>query len=463
MNTKKKIGGWPIASLLFVLTLAAVCFAEMAQALTLAGTLGSLALLANAPMVVPKEVTDALGEIKTGIKQSGDQITKIATDQEESSKKLKTLEEELERSTKELDKLRKQFLQRGSIGGSIRRPGFVTDECAQVLGANFILGNARAGRLEQVDATRREGLITVAKNFLGIEAKAALTTSEIPLPSNFGNQIRELIAEFGVARGQLMPYPLGQGTSRPPRMGTRPAFGSIAMSASFPEKAPTFTFASLEPHKIGGLVRLPRELDDQSIIPLGQFLARYGAIEFARAEDTWAFLADGTSTYENVVGIVKGCRNLSKTTSLGATKTSPSDATLANLRALRRQTSSRVLNTGKYYFNATWEARLRDFNTQADPNVFTINGTGGKARLDGYEIVWVEILTAYGEAAVADSPIAIFGDLSFWLFGERGLPRTDYSSDVFFTTDELAVRFIEELDFDYLATDAAATLLTAAS
>jgi hypothetical protein len=34
---------------------------------------------------------------------------------------------------------------------------------------------------------------------------------------------------------------------------------------------------------------------------------------------------------------------------------------------------------------------------------------------------------------------------------------------VFFVNDQLAVRFIEEIDFDYVAIDATAALITAAS
>jgi hypothetical protein len=38
----------------------------------------------------------------------------------------------------------------------------------------------------------------------------------------------------------------------------------------------------------------------------------------------------------------------------------------------------------------------------------------------------------------------------------------DTSEHVWFANDQLAVRFIEEIDFDYGASDAAAVLLTAA-
>src|SRR5947207_13850457 len=122
------------------------------------------------------------------------------------------------------------------------------------------------------------------------------------------------------------------GTALPVRMGNRPTFGSIAMSALITERSPTVTFASLESHKIGGIVRLPREIDEQSIVSMGQFLARYGAIEFARAEDQWGFLADGTSTFESVKGIVQTARDNSNTVVLASRKTKPRDATMAVFR-----------------------------------------------------------------------------------------------------------------------------------
>src|SRR5438132_3828315 len=80
---------------------------------------------------------------------------------------------------------------------------------------------------------------------------------------------------------------------------------------------------------------ISREIDEQSIVAMGQFLARYGAVEFARAEDQWGFLADGTSTYENVKGIVQIARDNNNKVTLASTKTKPSDATLADFRTLR--------------------------------------------------------------------------------------------------------------------------------
>ena len=303
-----------------------------------------------------------------------------------------------------------------------------------------------------------------ARQTLEVSSRAALTSGDIPLPTQYSGEFRELISEFGVSRRRMMRYPIGLGTARPARLGTRPAFGSIAMSAAIGEKSPTFDFASLESHKVGGIVRVPRELDEQSIVPMGQFLARYGAIEFARAEDTWAFLADGTGTYEGVKGVVRVAREGTRSVVLAAGKTKPSDATLDDLRAMRTKVNKAALN-GKlsaYYLDSTWEARLPAFRTAAEPNVYQ-RLPDGTALLDGYPVVWTDVLEAYGTVAAADKPLAVFGALSLWWMGEHGSPRMDQSEHVWFANDQLAVRFIEEIDFDYAAIDATSVLLTPAA
>jgi len=60
-------------------------------------------------------------------------------------------------------------------------------------------------------------------------------------------------------------------------------------------------------------------------------------------------------------------------------------------------------------------------------------------------------------------PVAVFGAMSFWWMGEHGTPRIDTTEHVYFANYQLAVRFIEEIDFDYAAVDAMAALITAAS
>src|SRR5258708_14318585 len=197
---------------------------------------------------------------------------------------------------------------------------------------------------------------------------------------------------------------------------------------------------------------------------MGQFLARYGAVEFARVEDTWGFLADGQSGYENVKGIVQIARDNTKTVVLASTKTHPSDATLADFRNLRTKVNKPALSgpLSAYYLASTWETPLPGFRTAAEQFCYQ-RLPDGSAVLDGYPIIWTDVMTAYGTAAAPDSPLAVFGAMSFWWMGEHGAPRIDTSEHVYFQNDQLAIRFIEEIDFDYAATDATAALLTAAT
>jgi HK97 family phage major capsid protein len=413
--------------------------------------------LAAAPLALTEEQVKELQGILTDIQGGWAELKNLPAS-------FKTMQDETGRLQQHLADVRRLMASRGNSIGRGRVPGLVSHECAGQLASAFILHCQKSDKLEALcsSAAQRDALMGFARNALGVTTRTALTAGDIPLPAEYGGEIRELISDFGVVRRRMFPYPIGMGTARPARMGTRPLFGSVAMSAPFTEKSPTVSFASLESHKIGGIVRLPREIDEQSIVALGQFLARYGAVEFARAEDMWGFLADGTPTYENVKGIVPIARDNGKTVALAAGKTKPSDASLDDFRAVRRQVNKAALNgrLSAYYLDTTWETRLSSFKTPQEPNVYQ-RLPDGSAVLDGYPIVWTDVLEPYGTAADADKPIAVFGALSFWWLGEHGTPRIDTSEHVWFANDQLAVRFIEEIDFDYAATDATAVLLTA--
>jgi len=414
-----------------------------------------------------EEFRKGLTEIKEGITKTDNSLTNV-------NAALKAVQDENERIQSEFTKLQRAYLNRRS--SLIHHPsppqrGMVSDECAAYLGSVFIQQCAKSGKLEllsQSSATR-DALLNTARQTLGLEVRTALTTTDIPLPVGYSGELRALIAQFGVIRQNMFPYPIGMGTSKPPRMGARPQFASIAMSAAIPEGSPSITFASLESHKIGGLVRVPREIEEQSIVPMGQFLARYGAVEFARAEDTWGLLADGSATYEQVKGVVQICtdsntNNTPTLVTLGPSKTSATDATLADFRQMRLGVKTPVLSTGCYYMNATWEQRLRQFKTTPDPMIYEQHGPKGRPTLDGYDVIWTEVLAPYTVGiANPNACLAVFGDLSYWWMGEHLSPRIDTSDQVFFVNDQLAVRFIEEIDFDYMDIQAASALKTAAS
>ncbi len=364
---------------------------------------------------------------------------------------------------------------------------FVTDDCARALTSVFVLETARLGeaamRALRRDESAHENLIRQSAECLGIELKgvnpaqirAALTTSEVPVPTVFVPQIIELVFAFGQARQYATVFPLGAGDVRLPRLKAGEddfgylGVGTAGMSQSVGEKRVTAELVTFTANKAGGLIRIPTELEEDTFIQLGQFLARYIARQLAKLEDKTLFLGDGTSTYANQTGVGKYCdTNTAYLLQLAAGKTKPSDATLDDFRNLRALVSAAVLGNmaangqtnAAYYLHPTWEPFLRGFNKY--PNFIVFENQNGRPMLDGWPVRWVGVSQAFQTAAAAAKYCAFFGDLSYWYLGERGQVRVEVSREVFFATDELAMRALERIDVEAMAVDAMATLETAA-
>jgi HK97 family phage major capsid protein len=374
---------------------------------------------------------------------------------------------------REVKRLRQQSLNGGNSG--VRWVGnkpFVTDDCASALTSIFVVGCSRIdGALATLvpDSGARERVISQARANLGIEMRTAMSGTEIPLPTVYAPQVVELVFKYGMARQHASVLPLGAGTVKWPRLKageddfTYYGAGTAGLSQPITEKRVAAEQVTFTANKAGGIIRLPTELEEDTFIPIGQFLARYIARQFAKLEDKTLFLADGTSTYASQTGVGPYCAaNPTYLLQLAGTKTKPSDATLADFRNLRSKVSAALLSGGfdaAYYMSPTFEPSLRAFNSY--PNFVVFTNDNGKPMFDGWPVRWVGVTQPYLTSAAASSYIAFFGDLSYWYLGERGVPRIEVSRDVYFSTDELAMRALERIDVEAMGIDAMAALQTA--
>jgi HK97 family phage major capsid protein len=393
-----------------------------------------------------EELTATLGDIKSGV----DNLRNIVNGHGDD---LVTLR-------RDLDGLRRTQAQR-ALPAAPAKAGQVSDDCARHLAALVIAGALKAGRLDTLPAGPRDVLHGLCKDILGGEMKAALTTSDVPLPILYSGEIVELVSQYGAARRHGTVYPLGVGVVKLPRLKTDPAFGLVAMSASVTEKSPQIEFVTFTASKWGGLVRLPAEIDADSIVAMGQFIARYAARQLAKIEDTVFFTADGSGTYDSLEGLTKSTITNSKVVQMASTKTKYSDSTLANWRALRAVPDAAVLASGRYYCHPSFDQHLASFNVSGD-KPYSANGAQG-ATLDGFPVRWVDVLPAYSTSANASKVFALFGDLSYQYLGVRGGVNIAASIDAGFATDEILVRALERFTIGLMATGAVGGLQTAAS
>src|SRR2546426_7487541 len=169
-------------------------------------------------------------------------------------------------------------------------------------------------------------------------------------------------------RSTLFPYTTlfrSTGVVKLPQLKTDPAIGLIAQSASVGEKSPQTAWVTFTAEKYGGLVRVPSELDADSIVAIGQFIARYAARQIAKIEDV-VFFTNDDSTYGAIEGLTKSTITNSKVTQMASTKTHYSDATLANIRAIRAVVDAAAIAMGSYYMHPSFEQHLSGLNTAGD-------------------------------------------------------------------------------------------------
>ncbi len=393
-------------------------------------------------------------------------IQKSQAAQEKNWALVKELPEQVVKITTDLNSFEKQFalMRSGQLRerrAAVRATQTVSDECAANIIACCLATRLKAaGNLEAKQADLYAGIY---KEITGEEWKTALASSDIPLPTEYRGEVVELVSAFGDARKYGTVIPLGTGTVNLPRMGTDPTFGLIATSGSVGEKSPTAVNVTFTPQKFGGLVRIPSELDDDSIIGLGQFIARYAARQMAYCEDWQFFRSTGAGSGLNgsVEGLCVSTITNSKVTQQASTKTKYSDATLAQIRLIRSQVDAAALGMAAYYCHPTFEQHFSGLNTAGD-KPYQLSGLKG-ATLDGFPIRWVDAMPAYSTSANVSKVFLLFGDLSYQYLGLRGSMRFESSAEAAFATDEILVRALERMTIGLMATGAVSGLQTAAS
>ena len=382
----------------------------------------------------------------------------------------------IEAESKALQAKFDQHLRQG-IGARAVRPPLLTgqsvsDECARHLAAIYIVAAANQGQLDRVGPNNRDFLMGHVRDRLGIEVKyTPLTTSEIPLPTEYQAEVVALLGEYGTARRFGTVFPLGTGTVKLPRMSTNPAFGLLTMSSAVTSKAPAFAPVTFAAEKFGGLVVLPSEIEEDSIVAMGQFIAWYCAYNMALVEDQVFWMNLDAATYGAVGGLCASTITNSKITQMAGTKTHYSDLTLAHLRDVRSVPDAGAIRRGAYFMHPTFEKHLAGLNTAGDkpynPQA-QIAGRGTQPfttgpTLDGFPINWIDMLPAFTTGVNVSKVCVLFGDPRYQYLGLRGGVRFDVSREAAFITDETCFRAIERFTIGLMATGAVAGIETAAA
>jgi HK97 family phage major capsid protein len=419
-------------------------------------------------ILTPEQVKE-FGEILDGLKEYRSVLPKLKNaphDIEQLGKKLERLDE-LQRT---VDNLRRMGL--GGGGREIVPAGsFVSDNCARALVGLAIVAGHRKGNFDLLESGKRETIMSMGKSFLGeAQFKTALSSSDIPLPVGYSGEVVALVGMYGSARRYGTVFPAGSGQLKLPRLKTDPAFGLLGQSTPITEKSPQTEWVTFNAEKFGGLIRLPSEMDEDSVIALGNFIADYAARQIALSEDWQFFVSTGVGSGVNgsVEGLCTSVVTNSKTTVSGSLG-SPAEFTLAHFRAVRTVPAASALRQGAYYLHPTFEPLLASFNNSTNGRPYNpnaqIQGTGAQPfvvgpTLDGFPIRWIDVMPVYSTSDVLSTVHVLFGDARFQYLAPRGGVRFQTSVDAAFETDEILMKAVERFTIGLMATGAMGGLIT---
>lgn len=287
-----------------------------------------------------QEVLDLIEEKTTGdkelIKKSTEDIKQLnsgITEVQEATK-------ELQKQVRQIHSFRKDKLfEGGKYNGVFSSPQEAKAFALLVMAATMSGHKQLEGRYDQVKKSLDEiGLEPYwvdtggKKDMVGSSQTgggAIVTVEQVPT-------IIKLLETYGKYRANALNMPMGAGQTLVPKIDgllevTCPGEGQTAT-----KKDPTIATVALTPKTLVALTAYSLELEEDSMVALGELLADLFARSFAYYEDLCGFLGDGTSTYFGFQGIA------------GALKAV--DGTIGNIKSL-------VVGTG----NAYSELTLADF------------------------------------------------------------------------------------------------------
>lgn len=293
------------------------------------------------------------------------------------------------------------------------------------------------------------------------------------VPPEFSTDIIDLRETYGVARQVARVVPMSSDTlTIPRRTGGLTAY-FVGEASTITDSNKTWDQVNLVAKKLAALTLWSSELNEDSMISIGDDLAGEIAYAFSNKEDECFFNGDGTSTYGGITGVRSKLRNV--------------DSTIANIKGLQVATGNAYSEIVLSDFHgvlgrlplfaragAVWVMSATFFDTVAHKlqtaaggNTVVDIANGGVPRFLGYPVTLSQVMPT----TEANSQIcALLGNFRQGsTFGDRRLLSLALSSEYKFAEDQLAIRGTERFDInvhDVGSTTAAGPivgLITAAS
>ena len=267
------------------------------------------------------------------------------------------------------------------------------------------------------------------------------------VPDELEQAIIDLRAQFGKFRANTRVLNMSRDTLLINRIAGGLTASFVGEGSSISETDASFDQVSLVARKAATLTKYSRELAEDSVVNLGDFLAGEVARAFANAEDEAGFNGDGSSSNGGIVGLKNAVGSAGQKTGSG---NAYSELTLADFTGTVGLAPEYVFSQGtpKWYMSTQfYHTVVLDLLADAGGNTnLTLAGGVAVPSLFGYEVVLADVLPK----TEANSQLcAYFGALELGAtMGDRRPTEIAVSEDRFFEADQIGVRGTTRFDIN---------------
>jgi HK97 family phage major capsid protein len=273
------------------------------------------------------------------------------------------------------------------------------------------------------------------------------------VPIGIASWIIQKLGQYGKFRRNALVVSMGESSLLVPKVESDLTIVCPGEGQTITPSDMEISQISLTARKLCALAKVSTELNEDSIIAIGEIIGLSVARSIAKKEDAIGFMGDGTSTYFGMKGICGALRAVNAVIAnikglVVGTGNAYSELMLGDFRKVVGILPDDADDGAKWYMNKKFYYNVVYPLAEAAgvANIFEILSDRKGRFLLGYP---VEFVSAMPNTEANSQICAILGDLTLGAYlGERRELRLESSEHVHFTTDQIGFRGTERIDIN---------------
>lgn len=268
------------------------------------------------------------------------------------------------------------------------------------------------------------------------------------VPEEMERAIIRLVETYGVFRRSARMMPMTSDTlSFPSRTAGVTAYYVGEVPTSITESSPTVRQNQLVAKVLAVRTLISRDLLEDAIIDLINWVVQEVALAFAQAEDTAGFSGDGTSTYGGIVGL-KNALAAGSVYTAATGNTSFATLDLEDFEGMAGKLPTYARGSAKWYFSQVgfWSSAAR-LQAAAGGNTIMDIGNGPVLQFLGFPVEISQVLNSTTSAQTSTTGLCYLGAINQGVtMGQRRGLETQILRELYAATRQVGIICSQRFD-----------------